>query len=100
MPLDLNADVDAMLADDLGVDVVIGGVSGRGFFDESATLTSADTGLQFQQRVLLLTVRTGVFQLRDGAQVKVGGVTYLVMTGWEPTDDGRMTLVPLQRLST
>ncbi len=100
MTFDPRADLDAMFADVLGVDVVIGGTSGRGMLDEASSIELAESGLQVQGRVTTLLVRTDAFpRLQHGGAATVGGVAYTTRE-WQREDDGLLTRIQLARMST
>lgn len=95
MTLDLSADIDAMLADDLGVAVTIGLVTGRGMLDISNAVQDAN-GVQYQTRVTTVLVRTGVFTLTNGVTVTADGTAYR-LDEWQLEDDGKLTRLIVSR---
>jgi hypothetical protein len=95
MTLNLNADIDAMMAGDLGVAVTIGAVTSRGILDISNVLEQGQ-GMEYQRRVTTLLVRTGVFTLTNGVTVTADGVTYRLDES-DMEDDGKLMRLILAR---
>lgn len=101
MALDLTAHIDYMLAGPLGVDVVIAGDSGRGFFDEDSIGVLTEGGMDAQVRQTTLRVRTGAFpKLKKHAVVTVEGKGDFTADRSQLENDGKETVILLARTST
>lgn len=93
----LTDDIDAMLDDALGVDVLIGDVEGRGILDESASVGLTEGGLEAQARATTLLVRTGKFpDLTKFCPVEADGRRFKA-DDFMLQDDGKTTLILLSR---
>lgn len=97
MSLDLAADIDQMLADELGVAVTVGAVTDRGILDIANAIENHD-GVEVQTRVTTLLVRSGVFTLSNGVSVTADSTSYKLRS-WELQDDGKLTQLILSRAS-
>lgn len=100
MSLGSADDVLAMLQD-AGDPCTVGDTSGYGILDETVQVVGTD-GMEVQKRVTTLLVRTGAFDLYNGATVKArkpyatADTTYR-LDEWQLQDDGAMTLLILSR---
>lgn len=101
MTLDLVGHLDAMLAGPLGVDVVVGGDEGRGFFDEDSVGVMTEGGMTAQVRATTLRVRTGAFpKLKRSAVVVVADRGEYTAESSHLENDGKETVIHLARTST